>query len=106
MKAGPNWQAVKVGSTLKDTDELKVAENSYVGLVHVNGKPLEVKKAGKVQSSGSRAAGKWRNFCFEQIHRLHPELKRRKEKSPGRNGGGTPRTRLPSVPASSMRNAQ
>jgi hypothetical protein len=72
VKAGPNWQAVKVGSTLKDTDELKVSENSYVGLVHVNGKPLEVKKAGKYKvvdlaqqvSGGTSVLNKYTDFIL------------------------------------------
>jgi hypothetical protein len=38
---------VKVGASLKSLDELKVSENSYVGLIHATGKPLEVKSAGK-----------------------------------------------------------
>jgi hypothetical protein len=47
IKAGSGWQVIKVGSSLKSDDELKVAENAYVGLVHVSGKPIEVKQAGK-----------------------------------------------------------
>lgn len=47
VKAGESWHAVKVGTSLKSTDELKVTENSYVGLIHATGKPLELKKAGK-----------------------------------------------------------
>lgn len=72
VKAGTNWQAVKVGSTLKDSDELKVSENSYVGLVHVNGKPLEVKKAGKYKvvdlaqqvSGGTSVLNKYTDFIL------------------------------------------
>ena len=47
VKAGSSWQAIKVGSSLKSTDEINVHENSYVGLVHINGKPIELKKPGK-----------------------------------------------------------
>lgn len=47
IKSGANWEPVKVGASLKSPDELKVSENSYVGLIHVSGKPLEVKSAGK-----------------------------------------------------------
>jgi hypothetical protein len=46
-KSGEGWQAVKVGSSLKTDDELKVSDNSYVGLVHANGRPIELKQAGK-----------------------------------------------------------
>lgn len=51
VKAGSLWQAVKVGASLKSTDEIKVPDNAYLGLVHKNGKPLEVKKAGKYKIS-------------------------------------------------------
>lgn len=47
VKSGKDWLPVKVGVSLKSIDELKVAENSYLGLVHISGKPLEVKDAGK-----------------------------------------------------------
>jgi hypothetical protein len=46
VKIGDTWQPVKTGTSLKSADELKVTENSYVGLVHVSGKPLELKQAG------------------------------------------------------------
>lgn len=46
VKAGSSWQALKVGASLKATDEVKVTDNSYIGLVHINGKPLELKKPG------------------------------------------------------------
>jgi hypothetical protein len=72
IKAGPNWQAVKVGSSLKAADELKVSENSYVGLVHVNGKPLEIKQPGKYKvgdlaakvSGGTSVLNKYTDFIL------------------------------------------
>jgi hypothetical protein len=47
VKSGDSWQPVKTGSSLKSGDELRITENSYIGLIHVTGKPLEVKQAGK-----------------------------------------------------------
>lgn len=47
MKTRDGWQQVKVGSSLRSADELKVVENAYLGLVHVSGKALEVKQSGK-----------------------------------------------------------
>ncbi|MGC1242281.1 MAG: hypothetical protein WA874_11855 [Chryseosolibacter sp.] len=47
VRAANDWQPVKVGAVLQSGDELKVAPNGYIGLVHVTGKPLEVKKAGR-----------------------------------------------------------
>ena len=46
VKSGDSWQAVKPGSSLKPDDELKLAANSYVGLIHVSGKPVEVRDPG------------------------------------------------------------
>lgn len=47
LKSGATWTPIKVGATLKPEDQLKVAENSYLGLVRVSsGKPLEMKKPG------------------------------------------------------------
>src|SRR6185503_19175493 len=45
-KSGDSWQSIKTGASLKAGDELKVSENSYIGLVHATGKPLELKQAG------------------------------------------------------------
>lgn len=45
VKAANTWEALKVGATLKSTDEVKVAENSYLGLVDAKGKPLEIREA-------------------------------------------------------------
>ena len=47
LKSGDSWQPLKVGATLKKEDELRISENAYLGLVHVTGKAIEVRKAGK-----------------------------------------------------------
>jgi hypothetical protein len=59
LKSGETWQQVKVGSSLQSHDKLKVAENSYLGLVHVSGKPLELKQSGeyKVVDLAARVTG-------------------------------------------------
>lgn len=46
VKSGDAWQPVKTGATLQKGDELKLSDNSYIGLVHVTGKPLELKQSG------------------------------------------------------------
>src|SRR5687768_7031792 len=51
VKSGETWLPVKTGATLKGTDELKVSDNSYVGLVHASGKPMELKQAGTYKIS-------------------------------------------------------
>ncbi len=44
LKSGSAWQPLKVGASLKNADEVKLSENSYVGLVTAKGRPFEVKK--------------------------------------------------------------
>lgn len=72
VKSGDSWVAVKTGASLKKDDELKLSENSYVGLVSSNGKPLELKSSGsykvmdllsKVQA-GSSVLNKYTDFIL------------------------------------------
>jgi hypothetical protein len=51
VKVGDSWQPIKTGTTISKADELKVGDNSYVGLVHVSGKPMELKQAGNYKVS-------------------------------------------------------
>lgn len=46
FKSADEWQPIKTGAVLKETDEIKLVENSYLGLVSSNGKALEVRIAG------------------------------------------------------------
>lgn len=59
IKSGDAWQAVKTGDRLKKEDEIKISENSYVALVHANGKPMELKEAKtyKVADLASKVGG-------------------------------------------------
>ncbi|NJM24164.1 MAG: hypothetical protein HC859_00020 [Bacteroidia bacterium] len=34
VKSGETWAPVKTGASLKESDEIKVADNGYLGLVH------------------------------------------------------------------------
>jgi hypothetical protein len=45
FKSGNAWDALKVGTSLKKTDEIKVGANSYLGLIHNSGKPVELKES-------------------------------------------------------------
>lgn len=45
VKSGSAWEGLKVGTNLKKADEIKVGANSYLGLIHSSGKPLELKDA-------------------------------------------------------------
>jgi hypothetical protein len=72
IKAGDSWEPLKTGATLRADDQIKVASNAYLGLVHKSGKPLEVKDAntymvsdlaGKI-SGGSSVVTKYTDFIL------------------------------------------
>jgi hypothetical protein len=72
IKSGDAWQPIKTGASLKSGDELKLADNSYVGLIHASGKPLELKQAGNYKvaelaakiTGGSSAINKYTDFIL------------------------------------------
>ncbi len=51
VKSGSEWAPIKTGASLKNDDELKLSPNSYMGLVHATGKPLELKQPGNYKVS-------------------------------------------------------
>ena len=72
VKSGDGWAPLKPGASLKDSDELQVGENSYLGLVSASGKPLELKQAGPYKVSdltnktkgGSSVLNKYTDFIL------------------------------------------
>jgi hypothetical protein len=72
IKTGDSWQAVKTGSSLNAGDEIKITENSYLGLVHKTGKPMELKQAGSYKvadlsakiSGGTSVLNKYTDFIL------------------------------------------
>jgi hypothetical protein len=72
IKSGSGWQDVKVGASLKESDEIKVGSNAYVGLVHASGKPIELKEAktykvvdlAKKVSGGASVITKYTDFIL------------------------------------------
>lgn len=74
VKSGDSWAPVRVGASLKPNDQLKVAENAYLGLVHATGRPIEVKKAGTYNvvelaakvSGGSSVLNKYTDFILSE----------------------------------------
>lgn len=72
VKSGDTWLPLKTGASLKSTDELKLADNSYIGLIHASGKPLEVREAGphkvadlaKKIKEGSSVVNKYTDFIL------------------------------------------
>lgn len=59
VKSGDAWQPIKTGASLKSGDELKLADNAYIGLIHASGKPIEIKQAGnyKVADLAAKVSG-------------------------------------------------
>lgn len=72
VKSGDAWQPLKTGASLRAGDELKLADNGYIGLIHASGKPLEVKKPGPHKVAdlveqvkpGSSALNKYTDFIL------------------------------------------
>jgi hypothetical protein len=40
------WKAISIGQALRKNDELKTAQNAYLGLIHSSGRTLEFRKTG------------------------------------------------------------
>lgn len=59
VKSGDTWQPLKTGASLKSTDELKLVDNAYIGLIHASGKPLEMRQSGnfKVADLAAKVGG-------------------------------------------------
>jgi hypothetical protein len=72
VKSGDAWLPLKTGASLKKEDEVKLADNAYIGLVHVSGKPMEIKQAGSYKvvdlmakvGSGSSVLNKYTDFIL------------------------------------------
>jgi hypothetical protein len=72
VKTGESWAPLKTGASLKPGDEVKLADNAYIGLVHSTGKPMELKSAGSYKVSdleakvgkGSSVLNKYTDFIL------------------------------------------
>jgi hypothetical protein len=51
VNRGGTWSPIKAGDKLTGNDEVKVAANCYLGLVHKSGKPIEIKSPGSYKIS-------------------------------------------------------
>jgi uncharacterized protein YdhG (YjbR/CyaY superfamily) len=95
VKSGDSWQPLKTGSSLKANDEVKLADNAYVGLVHSTGKPLEVKESGVHKVSvletqikgGSSVLSKYTDFILSSNS---AEAKKNRLSATGAVHRGTP----------------
>jgi hypothetical protein len=72
IKSANTWQVIKIGESLKATDEIKIGENAYLGLIHASGKPLEMRDAGSFKvsdlvsrlGSGTNVLNKYTDFIL------------------------------------------
>lgn len=70
VKSGDTWQPLKTGASLKSTDEIKIAPNAYLGLIHSSGKPVEIREAQTVKvadikvGAGTSALNKYTDFIL------------------------------------------
>ena len=73
VKSGDTWQPLKTGASLKANDEVKLAANAYIGLVHASGKPMELKEAktykvteleAQVKVKGTSVLNKYTDFIL------------------------------------------
>ena len=75
IKVGESWEPIKTGASLKATDEIKVTENAYLGLMHNGGRTLEWKEAGTFKVSdlankvtkGASVASKYADFLASKM---------------------------------------
>ena len=82
-----DWQNLRIGGKLNDGDELQVAENGYLGLVHSTGKTKELKTAGTfkiaelasaISASNDNIASKYADFVISKMSPEEREANRRK----------------------------
>lgn len=81
------WQSLRIGGKLNDGDEIKVAENGYIGMVHSSGKTKEIKKAGtynikemgsEIVANSQNIASKYADFVISKMSPEEREANRRK----------------------------
>jgi len=71
-----SWVALKTGTSIQEADVLKLADGSYLGLLHSSGRTLELKEAGefkvsellsKVSTGSSSVASKYANYVMNKM---------------------------------------
>ncbi len=88
VKSGStDWTALRTGAKLKKGEEVKLAANGYLGLVHASGKTMELKEAStynisklssELGSSSQNIASKYADFVMSKMTPEKKEENRRK----------------------------
>lgn len=74
VKTAKTWETLKIGTALKASDEIRVSDNAYLGLIHADGKPLEIREAKVYKVSelvakvprGTTALNKYTDFILSK----------------------------------------
>jgi len=74
IKTPTDWEPLKTGTSLQLSDEIRVAQNSYLGLMPADGQPIEVREAKvykvsdlvKKVSRGATALNKYTDFILSK----------------------------------------
>lgn len=88
VKSDGEWKTLKTGSSLSSTDEIKLSDKAYVGLIHSGGKSIELRDAGvykvneleKKVPAGKSAASKYADYLTAQ---MGPEAKKNRLSATG-----------------------
>ena len=82
-----DWQSLRIGGKLNDGDQIQLAENGYLGLVHSTGKTKELKTAGTysvsdlssaITAGAQNIAGKYADYVMSKMSPEEREENRRK----------------------------
>lgn len=82
-----DWKVLKTGAKLNKGEEVKLADNGYLGLVHSSGKTMELKEAStydisklstELGSSSQNIASKYADFVMSKMSPEQKEENRRK----------------------------
>jgi hypothetical protein len=74
--ASKNWDKLNTGATLNKNDKIKLAQKSYLSLVHSSGKTMEIKAQGsynisdlasKVSAMKSNVSQRFANYVIDEI---------------------------------------
>ncbi|MGD1842478.1 MAG: hypothetical protein ACFB0B_16540 [Thermonemataceae bacterium] len=71
-----NNKRLWAGSTVKSTDQIVLAPNAYLGLIHTNGKTIELKKAGtyKVSTLAAKVSGRQSSTTAKYVNYVVGEM--------------------------------
>ena len=73
---GSGWEVLKTGTKLNESSKVKIAQGSYVGLMHSSGKTMELKTpgtysvenlSGKLNNSQSSFTSKYASFVMNKM---------------------------------------